>query len=475
MMSDPPFFTIVVATFNRGRHIIPTIEAALDQTFTDFELLVVGDGVTDDTLSQVPRGDPRLRVIELPTLNSGSQSRPNNAGLATARGRYVAYLGHDDIWMPDHLAALAQIFMNTKCDVAVSGCAYHGPPGTDLLIVTGLFKNSKAARRHFFPPSSFAHRLSLAFKIGGWHAPETIRAPVDSDFLLRSVDAGANFVSTGRVTVHKFAAGHRYLSYLDQSSSEQCEMLAAIRCGAIDRGVCVDYLKRAKAAGTFMRSLHPKLDGIPPGDLYRMNRSNKGLDRVASVPLTEEVQVLPSKESRALDWYWLEQRAGSPPFRWSGPSLRPKILIPFTGDMSARITVHLFDHDPEGIIDSVRLTLNGNAIEHRTRRHQPNRVDLELMGRLRREQPSVLELILPGTFCPAEAGWGRLLPLLAGSKVVWRRRWGRLWSMVSGRNLDWRRLGVALTGFTVAPVAPPKHNNSNEYPRAEGSQDDCVF
>ena len=156
-----PFFTIVVATFNRGQHIVPTIEAALEQTFTDFELLVIGDGVTDDTLDQVPRGDPRVRVIGLPPPNSG-QARPNNAGIAAARGRYVAYLGHDDIWMPDHLAALAQLFEETGCDVGVSGCALHGPPTTDFLDVTGLFENSEDARRHFFPPTSFAHRLSLA-------------------------------------------------------------------------------------------------------------------------------------------------------------------------------------------------------------------------------------------------------------------------------------------------------------------------
>jgi len=180
-MPDAPFFTIVVATFNRGRHIVPTIEAALGQTFTDFELLVVGDGVTDDTLDHVPRGDRRLRVIELATLSSGSQAKPNNAGIAAARGKYVAYLGHDDIWMPDHLAALAQVFEKTGCAVAVSGCAYHGPPGTDLLIITGLFRNSSAARRHFFPPSSFAHQLSLASQIGGWRTPQTTRAPVDAD------------------------------------------------------------------------------------------------------------------------------------------------------------------------------------------------------------------------------------------------------------------------------------------------------
>jgi glycosyltransferase involved in cell wall biosynthesis len=457
-MPDAPFFTIVLATFNRGRHIVPTIESALDQTFSDFELLVIGDGVTDDTLDQVPRGDRRVDVIGLPPGNSGSQARPNNSGIAAARGRYVAYLGHDDIWMPDHLAALAQLVEETGCDVAVSGCVYHGPPGTDLSIITGLFKNSEDARLQFFPPTSFAHRLSLAHQIGGWRAPHTIRAPDDADFLLRSVDAGARFVSTGRVTAHKFAAGHRYLSYLDPSSTEQRKMLAAIRCGAIDRRVCADCVKRAKAAGP-IGIPYQDFDALGPGDLYRMNRSNKGLERVASVPLTEEFRVVPSNEPRALDWYDVEQRAGSPPFRWSGPSLRPKLLIPFTGDIGARITLHLFDYDPEGIIDGIHLILNGSAIEHRTHRNHPGRIDLEITGRLRPEQPSVLELILPRGFCPAEAVWGGIWSLVSGRNLIWRLRWGRLWSLVSGRKLDWRRLGVALTGFTVAPVAADEMRN----------------
>ena len=95
MIPDAPFFTIVVATFDRGRHIVPTIEAALDQTFKDFEIIVVADGETGDTLSYVPRDYPRVAVVGLPR-NSGSQAVPNNVGIAIARGRHIAYLGHDD-------------------------------------------------------------------------------------------------------------------------------------------------------------------------------------------------------------------------------------------------------------------------------------------------------------------------------------------------------------------------------------------
>lgn len=416
-----PFFTIVVATFNRGHHIVPTIESALEQTFADFELLVVADG--DDSLDRVPRDDSRVGVIGLP-WHSGSQAAPNNVGIATARGRYVAYLGHDDIWMPNHLAALAQLFESPGCDVAVSGCAYHGPPGTDLILITGLSEELDASQ-HFFPPTSFAHRLSLSLEIGGWRAPTTVRAPVDADFLLRAVGAGARFVSTGEVTAHKFAAGHRYLSYLDPTSVEQRNMLAGIRSGTVGRRLCEQYVERSKAAGTFMIATQPNVADLQPGELYRQNRSNKGIDRAAPIPLTGEVHVAQSLEPRALDWYPPEQAAdGSAPFRWSGPSLRPKLLIPFTGDVTARITLHLSSFDPAGVIDGIRLTFNNDEVEHRTQRECPERINIELTGRLRPERPSVLELILPRAFCPAEVHGGS----------------------------DWRRLGVVLSGFTIAPA-----------------------
>jgi hypothetical protein len=345
-MPDTPFFTVVVSTVDRGRHIVPTIEAALDQTFRDFELLVVGDGVADDTREHVPRDDSRIGVVGLP-WNSGSQATPNNVGVAAGRGRYVAYLGNDDIWMPNHLAALAQVFEATGCDAAVSGCAYHGPPGTDLIAITGLFDDPDAPRRNFFPPTSFAHRRSLAVELGGWRDPRAIPAPVDADFLLRAVDAGARFVSTGQVTAQKFAAGHRYLSYLEPSSTEQRDMLAAIRSGAVDRGTCAGYVDRAKAAGTFMVIKHVDYAAQAPGDLFRLNRSNKGIDRATPVRLIEELHVPQSAEPRALDWYPLESASGNAPsFRWSGPSLRPKLLIPMTGDRDARITLHMLDRAP---------------------------------------------------------------------------------------------------------------------------------
>jgi glycosyltransferase involved in cell wall biosynthesis len=65
-----------------------------------------GDACTDDSAELVASyRDPRLHWFNLPT-NSGYQSAPHNEGLRRARGRYVAYLNHDDLWLPNHLERL---------------------------------------------------------------------------------------------------------------------------------------------------------------------------------------------------------------------------------------------------------------------------------------------------------------------------------------------------------------------------------
>ena len=110
---DRPHFSIVLATYGRGRRIEPTIEAVLGQSYTTFELIVVGDGCADETEAIVGSFAREVRAPATVTWhnlsrNSGSQSFPNNEGIRHARGDWICYLGHDDIWSPDHLECLAR-------------------------------------------------------------------------------------------------------------------------------------------------------------------------------------------------------------------------------------------------------------------------------------------------------------------------------------------------------------------------------
>jgi hypothetical protein len=93
---NTPRVSVLIATYNWSAVLPFSIGSVLAQTFGDFELLVIGDGCTDDSAAVVAAiDDPRVRWINLPQ-NTGHQSAPNNRGLQEARGELIAYLGHDD-------------------------------------------------------------------------------------------------------------------------------------------------------------------------------------------------------------------------------------------------------------------------------------------------------------------------------------------------------------------------------------------
>ena len=353
-----PFFSVVIATYQRGEHIRPTIESALRQSFADFEVIVVGDGCTDETENVVRSiGSERISWLNLPQ-NGGSQSFPNNAGIEVAAGRWIAYLGHDDVWSSKHLQTLHQAILSEPSpDIIVSGCMYYGPPESGVTFITGLFDDEQAKFTQFFPPSSIAHRRDLTDQIGGWADPRTVEAPVDADFLLRAAHAGRRFASTNKLTVHKFAAGHRYLSYLCPDAEEQ---KAALRDPRLEneeylRGLIEARRKSRRPMGMALQDF----SAFGKGSIFERNRGIKGLSRPAPMPLTGPVRLEQTDERRGLDWHKLER--GSRPFRWSGPSPRAKILIPYTYDRKVQISICV-PHVAKTPLQDVSLSMSGHRL-----------------------------------------------------------------------------------------------------------------
>ncbi len=93
--------TVIIPTFNRGYCLAESIQSVLDQSFTDFDLMVVDDGSTDNTpdiISQFP-GIQEIRLEE----NRGV-SFARNQGIAAAKGEWIAFLDSDDLWEKKKLA-----------------------------------------------------------------------------------------------------------------------------------------------------------------------------------------------------------------------------------------------------------------------------------------------------------------------------------------------------------------------------------
>jgi glycosyltransferase involved in cell wall biosynthesis len=201
MAAAPPAVSVLIATYN-ARHLLRfAIDSVRWQRFADFELWVIGDACTDDSAALVASyGDPRLHWFNLPA-NSGYQSAPHNEGLRRARGRYVAYLNHDDMWLPDHLERLVAALARDGADVAYSILEWVRTWRGDYADIP-LFPDAA------LPPEASAvlHRRALVDEIGAWKAPHEVYSVPRAEFLRRAQFAGKRFVLVPHLTVLKFGA-----------------------------------------------------------------------------------------------------------------------------------------------------------------------------------------------------------------------------------------------------------------------------
>lgn len=257
-----PRVTVVIATYNWSSVLPYSIGSVLDQTFTDFELLVIGDGCTDDS-EQVVRAidDPRVHWINIP--RHGHQSGPNNEGLRVARGEFIAYLGHDDLWLPHHLEVLTAA-LDAGADVAHGAVALVAPDG------------AISALRDV--PSATMHRLSMIGVTGGWRDFRELHIDPEKDLWQRARDAGLRFAAVPRLTGIKLPASWRRDVYRERPSHEQAAWLARIRTEPnLEMRLLVDIATRPAPP----RTLEQRVAGLflapwrLPGILWRRIRPRR--------------------------------------------------------------------------------------------------------------------------------------------------------------------------------------------------------
>ena len=104
-----PFFTAVIPVYNKGPHVARAIKSVLDQTFQDFELVLVNDASTDNSLAEMKRfADPRIRILHRDSPGTGGYAA-RNLGIGEAKAEWVAFLDADDEWYPKHLERMKEI------------------------------------------------------------------------------------------------------------------------------------------------------------------------------------------------------------------------------------------------------------------------------------------------------------------------------------------------------------------------------
>jgi len=181
LIHGAPRVTILLPTHNRADVLGYSIQSALWQTERDFELLIVGDGCTDNTRDVVAGfPDPRIRWFDLPKAPlSGYANR--NIALRQARGRYVAYAQHDDIIFPDHVERLIATIDASGADWAYSRPLWVAPDGVVFPLSVNLTHSDEL--NHFLkvenhvPSTCVMHTRSALERVGFW--PEDVPLVAD--------------------------------------------------------------------------------------------------------------------------------------------------------------------------------------------------------------------------------------------------------------------------------------------------------
>src|SRR5262245_33895759 len=136
-----PYFTVLIDAYNYGRYVEEAVSSVLaqDLSASEREVLVVDDGSTDDTAARLRKFGNEIRYLY---KTNGGQASAFNYGLANARGEVIALLDADDVWLPNKLTRLREVFEQ----VPAAGMAYHRLYWWDGANETG-------ADRYFIPVS----------------------------------------------------------------------------------------------------------------------------------------------------------------------------------------------------------------------------------------------------------------------------------------------------------------------------------
>jgi glycosyltransferase involved in cell wall biosynthesis len=182
-----PKISVIIPAYNSEKTIKTTIDSVLNQTFTNFELIVINDGSTDSTLDIVSQiQESRIKVLSFENAG-GNVSR--NRGLHQAVGEFVSFLDADDIWTPEKLASQVKALQaNIDAKVAYSWTDYIDENGKFLVSGNHITVNGDVYERllvsNFLENGSnpLIDKESLV-ELGGFD--ESLKAAQDWDMWLR--------------------------------------------------------------------------------------------------------------------------------------------------------------------------------------------------------------------------------------------------------------------------------------------------
>lgn len=230
MTSTRPKISVLMAVYNGSRYLGEAIDSILQQTYTDFEFLILDDGSTDETphlLQRYAALDARIHILNRP--NQGL-TRSLNQMLSLARGEFIARMDADDVALPDRFVQQVKL-LESDSQIACVGGSYdiiddRGEwlfrvelPESDAEIQQQLLSGQTAIQH----PCAMMRRITLE-QVGGYD--ETLKTSQDIDLWLRIGEVGtlANVPQVIlKYRVHEQSVSGRKLRQQSQNVKLACE------------------------------------------------------------------------------------------------------------------------------------------------------------------------------------------------------------------------------------------------------------
>ncbi|NCD01144.1 glycosyltransferase family 2 protein [bacterium] len=125
MNAKKPLISVIIPTYNRAHFLPRAINSVLNQTYKNFELIIVDDGSTDETRKIIKKFLKKdLRIKYIYQKNSGGPSKPKNTGIQICKGEYIAFLDSDDEWFANKLEKQIKKYIknNKNNNIGIVGC-----------------------------------------------------------------------------------------------------------------------------------------------------------------------------------------------------------------------------------------------------------------------------------------------------------------------------------------------------------------
>lgn len=226
-MTHNPLVSVLMPVYNAERYVAQAVESILNQTFQDFELIIIDDGSTDRSLEILQRYAAQDQRIHLTHSENCGIAKTTNKMLSQAAGEFVALMDNDDIAFPHRLAQQVELLKSQPDVVGVSGALqFIDEQGRLLLTESPVPQDDQevqslllAGYANNFPhPCAMLRRAALV-KIGGYN--EALVVAADLDMMLRIGEVGklTNLKQPIlKYRVHmKSACGQRYELYRQEA------------------------------------------------------------------------------------------------------------------------------------------------------------------------------------------------------------------------------------------------------------------